>query len=253
MLKTRQRKKIAENWRSARKRFLFLDYDGTLTPIVSTPDKAVLPKENREILEEIAGKKDTVTSIVSGRMLEEIKRLVSLENIYYVGDHGLNITGPSFNWTHPKASEAAEEVRGAEKRLTEKLAHIEGVLIEDKKTSLVVHYRNAADKENQIRQVFEEVACQAVNLKKQENKKTLELVLAEDWGKAEAMKKILEKENYLDGDFILYAGDDNTDEKAFPKLPEEAHTFAINRPQTSAKYMIDTIEELRDLLGKLSE
>src|SRR3989339_69757 len=69
-----------------------LDYDGTLTPIVERPERAVLSGEMRRIVSELA---DLCTvAVISGRDLSEVKRLVGLDKIYYAGSHGFDISGP---------------------------------------------------------------------------------------------------------------------------------------------------------------
>ncbi|MBU2565687.1 MAG: trehalose-phosphatase, partial [Candidatus Thermoplasmatota archaeon] len=73
-----------------KKLILLLDYDGTLTPIVSRPELAVLSDDMRDVLKKIA--KRYPLAIISGRSLEDVKKLVDVENIYYAGNHGFEIT-----------------------------------------------------------------------------------------------------------------------------------------------------------------
>ena len=80
---------------------LFLDYDGTLTPIVQRPQDAVLPTEARELLKDLSKSDRCEMAIISGRALSDIKKLVGLKNITYVGNHGMEIEGPNFNFRPP--------------------------------------------------------------------------------------------------------------------------------------------------------
>ncbi|MDD5496632.1 MAG: trehalose-phosphatase, partial [Candidatus Omnitrophica bacterium] len=54
--------------------FIFLDYDGTLTPIAETPAKAILSKETRRMLRRVSRSRDCSLAIVSGRALKQVRR-----------------------------------------------------------------------------------------------------------------------------------------------------------------------------------
>ena len=63
--------------------FLFLDCDGTLTPIVDIPDKAIISGETKRLLYSLSQKKNCRIAIISGRGLADIKKKVGLKNIIY--------------------------------------------------------------------------------------------------------------------------------------------------------------------------
>ncbi len=65
---------------------VFLDYDGTLTPIVDTPDKAILSPQTRDVLIELS--KKCVVGIISGRDMKNVKTLVGIDSLIYAGSHG---------------------------------------------------------------------------------------------------------------------------------------------------------------------
>ena len=73
---------------------LFFDYDGTLTPIVDYPDKAIISEEVRNLLKDLSARPRCHIGIISGRTLNDVKKMVGLESIIYVGNHGLEIEGP---------------------------------------------------------------------------------------------------------------------------------------------------------------
>lgn len=77
--------------KKAQQILLFLDYDGTLTPIAAKPGMAQLSAQAREVLARISGRSSFQLAIISGRSLAELKALVGLENIAYAGNHGLEI------------------------------------------------------------------------------------------------------------------------------------------------------------------
>ena len=77
---------------------LLLDYDGTLTPIVETPSKAIIHKDTRELLQKLSRSSYCKIGIISGRKLEDIKNIVGIDSIIYAGNHGLEIQGPKIKF-----------------------------------------------------------------------------------------------------------------------------------------------------------
>src|SRR5688572_23717203 len=98
---------------------VFLDYDGCLTPIVKNPEDAILSPDMKEALQHLA---DVCTvAVVSGRDRANVANLVQLDNVYFAGSHGFDITGPNNLKTEPGGATAAlPALDEAEKTLTEK-------------------------------------------------------------------------------------------------------------------------------------
>ena len=71
---------------------VFLDYDGTLTPIMSRPELAQITSEMKALVSALAERCNV--SIVSGRSRQKLKELLGLENVIYAGSHGIDIAGP---------------------------------------------------------------------------------------------------------------------------------------------------------------
>jgi hypothetical protein len=71
---------------------VFLDYDGTLTPIVSNPDHAFMSAAMRRTVQSIA--EMFPTAIISGRARSKVEGFVQLPELFYAGSHGLDIKGP---------------------------------------------------------------------------------------------------------------------------------------------------------------
>uniref|UniRef100_A0A453PJ76 Trehalose 6-phosphate phosphatase n=1 Tax=Aegilops tauschii subsp. strangulata TaxID=200361 RepID=A0A453PJ76_AEGTS len=74
---------------------MFLDYDGTLSPIVANPDAAYMSDAMREAVRDVA--KHFPTAIVSGRCRDKVHNFVGLSELYYAGSHGMDIKGPGSN------------------------------------------------------------------------------------------------------------------------------------------------------------
>ena len=232
---------------------VFLDYDGTLTPIVARPDLAVLTEEMRDILRRLA--KVSTLAIVCGRDRADVARLVGLENLIYTGSHGFDITGPDgLRKENDRAVEALPALDQAGDRLDAALGLIEGALVERKRFAIAVHYRLvAADRVPELRRSFETVAAEYPELRPTGGKMILELRPRVDWDKGRAVLWLLETLG-LDGDDVLpiYLGDDDTDEDAFAALGGRGMGILVSdvaRPTAATYGLADTDEAGRFLDG----
>ncbi len=127
----------------ARPAALISDIDGTLSPIVSSPDAAVVLPECREALRQLSRLLDLV-AVISGRTVEDARRMVGLDELLYVGNHGQE-RWDARNGYRNDASQYAAEMRELRRGLEAELTSIPGARIEDKTTILTLHYRNTSD------------------------------------------------------------------------------------------------------------
>jgi len=118
---------------------VFLDYDGTLTPIVSQPEDAWLSDSMRQALLELAAKASV--GILSGRELEDVRQRVNIDNVMYAGSHGFDIAGPR-DLRSQVATEFLPTLDVAEEALHRLLDDIPGARVERKRFSIAAHYRN---------------------------------------------------------------------------------------------------------------
>ena len=136
---------------------LLLDYDGTLTPIVENPKLVFLPHEMRNLLEKISRKYPT--AIITGRSLWDIKNLVGIEGIYYVGNHGFEI----FEAGKPKVKVEAEKIKPVIQRICdelEKKVDIEGAIVENKGLTASLHYRLVSTTDlPELKRIFDDIIC----------------------------------------------------------------------------------------------
>lgn len=120
---------------------MILDYDGTLTPLTSHPDLAVMSPETKRVLERLANMPDVNISIISGRSLENVSKIVAIEKITYAGSHGLEILHPDgTKFIHPVPQEYAEKLRELMRLLQDEVCH-DGAWVENKGVLLTFHYR----------------------------------------------------------------------------------------------------------------
>ena len=122
---------------------LLLDFDGTLSEIVPTPDAAVLRPGNARALALLSRKPEFTVGIVSGRALDDVAMRVGLPDLVYAGNHGMEIKGPGFQYLHPEVSRIVPSLTDVAARLRLDLAQIPGIQVEDKRLTLTVHYRQS--------------------------------------------------------------------------------------------------------------
>jgi trehalose 6-phosphate phosphatase len=120
---------------------LLTDIDGTLAPIVPTPDMSEVSEEIRDSLRRLSGECLLVAAI-SGRKTEDALGLVGLEDVVYFGNHGFEIMRDGEVEVIPEALPYLEKVEELEELAREELAP-EGAFVEEKGITASVHYRNA--------------------------------------------------------------------------------------------------------------
>ncbi|KAL9657817.1 hypothetical protein ABK040_013155 [Willaertia magna] len=233
----------------------FLDYDGTLSPIVERPELAILTNETRNAVENLS--QHFLTSIISGRKLLDVKEKVNLENLFYAGSHGFDIQGnckilKKYNLQYDESLDlikrndlindevfkicfAEEFIPILEQvffELKEKLENINGCILENNKFSLSVHYRLIPNEE--IIKEIENVIVTTLQktqdkTKLTHGKKVFEIRANYDWHKGKAVLELLKLWNLKENHSVLgiYIGDDKTDEDAFESLAKSNLGFGI--------------------------
>lgn len=234
---------------------VFLDYDGTLTPIVSRPDQAVLSEEMRQVVTRLA--ELCAVGVISGRDLQDVRRLVGIESIYYAGSHGFDITGPD-----GKASQAHEgdrflpELDAVERELRDELADIEGALLERKKFSIAVHYRQVDDERvGDVETVVDRILDGHSGVRKTYGKRVFDLQPNIDWNKGKALLHVLSELGLDEADVLpMYLGDDVTDEDAFEVLRGRGVAIYVldGSHETTAAYTLENADEVGRFLQALS-
>src|SRR5688572_20806928 len=77
---------------------ILLDVDGVLAPIVDVPHEAVVPEETRAAVARLHGRYALVACI-SGRSGADARRIVGLDQLVYVGEHGLELVPEAAGWS----------------------------------------------------------------------------------------------------------------------------------------------------------
>jgi trehalose-phosphatase len=232
---------------------VFLDYDGTLTPIVSQPEDASLSDSTRQALQELTARAPVV--IISGRDLDDVRRCVELDGIVYAGSHGFDIAGPR-GLRRQMATEFLPKLDVAERDLHEATDGIPGARVERKHFSVAAHYRNVTESDvSKVQRALDTVAARHRELRRITGKKVYELQPDIDWDKGKALLWLLEAMSPEPLEmFPIYIGDDLTDEYAFRAVAERGMGIVVSeQPRTTAaRYVLKSPAEVEHFLRELT-
>lgn len=234
---------------------VFCDYDGTLTPIVDDPDRAVLDEDMRAALARLAAV--VPLAIVSGRDVVDVRGKVGIDGIFYAGSHGFDVVHPSGERTaHPDAEPVLPSLDAAERGLARAVRAIPGCRVERKRFAVAVHYRLVdPDRHDDVRSAFQAVAADHADLRPSDGKMVRELRPDLDWHKGKAVLYLLDVLG-LDGADVapLYLGDDLTDEDVFRELPPEGVGIVVQGGghPTAADYQLPDTDAVGTFLERLA-
>ncbi len=235
---------------------LFLDYDGTLTPIVPRPEDATLSPAMRDLLETLS---DSATvAVVSGRDLADVQGLVRLEGLRYAGSHGFDIAGPAgLRMQHEEAQESLPDLDEVEADLTRALDEVDGARVERKHFAIAVHYRDVAEEAvSQVEEAVDRALEGSTGLRKKGGKKIFEVQPDVKWDKGRAVLWLLEELGLTSPDVVpVYIGDDVTDEDAFEALRDHGLGIRVGPEdeETAAHYTLPDTDELERLFRELAK
>jgi len=233
---------------------IFLDYDGTLTPIVDRPEDAIISKEMRHTIMALA--EYSTVAIISGRDRKDVEKLVGIESIYYAGSHGFDISGPGGEKiSFQRGNEFLPALDQAEAALHERLDQIEGAQLERKKFAIAVHFRRASEERHpEVETAVDEVLADNPTLRKTAGKMIFELRPDIDWDKGKALSWLLKKLDLGRNNILpMYIGDDLTDEDALREIEHHGIGILVRDEEraTHAGYILEDTCEVRLFLQKL--
>jgi trehalose-phosphatase len=240
--------------------FLFIDYDGTVTPIREKPAHALISKRAKELLYALSKNPRCKLAVISGRSLKDLSRIVGLDNVIYSGNHGLEIKGPQVRFRSPVSKKHKAILEQINRNLRNKLRSIKGVLIENKGLSLSIHYRLVAPKNIQL---VKTIFCEATvfhlwrnEIRVRAGKMVIEVCPPVDWDKGKAVLWLLQNMSFCNNVPVMpvYIGDDLTDEDAFKLLKNSGLTIFVGRPKKSnAQYYVKNTRDVLNFLRLIIE
>jgi len=234
---------------------LFVDFDGTLSHIAETPDLARADARALDELESLACNPRCSTFVISGRSVEELRRLVGLDGVVLLGLHGSELglmNGTLMVWDG--AARAGQAISVIEKFLETELQDVDGLHVEHKGSSVAVHYRQSPRSEISMikRVVNESLSLDAEKLLEVCPGKEVLEVRARGWDKGNAVRLMLRCQP--SGTLPIYLGDDVTDEDAFRALDGGVRVLVGRHSRASAAdYRLNGPEEVVQFLRWLAE
>ena len=232
---------------------LFLDFDGTLVPIESDPTAPRLDHDAAETLKAVARHAGIVTTIISGRAVEDLYERIRLGNVIYAGNHGLEILSRDLNFVEPVASARSGQLEHLCQELAAELRGIAGAMVEYKGLTAAVHYRLAADTDiAEIRKVVHASVARTGKLfRVSDGRKIFEILPRTNWHKGAAVRWIVQHLGRTHT-LVIYVGDDTSDEEAFRVLPQAITIKVGDAPETRARFHLPDPAAVRGFLSWLA-
>jgi len=244
--------RTATRLRRAKAIALFMDFDGTLAPLKSRPQRVRLPADVRLALTRLSLDPKVRMWVVSGRLRADVQKRVNVAGIEHLGLHGWDRrNGPSLSL------KAFQSLRTARQQIRERLRGLAGVWIEDKAPIFAIHYREASESAaRQAAAAVREVVGQpllASELRLIEGLKVWEILPTGFKGKGAAITAVMAT---LPSDTLaVYLGDETTDESGFAALPKGVtiRVGGSTRRTTAARFYVHDPAEVARFLDKIEE
>lgn len=244
---------IFNQYKSADKRLLLLDYDGTLTDFATLPEQAFPSNHLMALIKTLSEIRNNKLCIISGRKAEDLEKWFGHLNIILVAEHGCTYKLP-YQKSWLQMANLDLTWKGKVKELLQKLVlSYPGSFIEDKIYSLAWHYRSAEAVVDA--QIFIDInkKLSAINstnsFKVIQGNKVLE-IKSSNMNKGLATMKLLSSDSF---DFVMAIGDDTTDEDMFEVLQEQSHvTIKVGLDKSKAQFNLIGITNVISFLDQLA-
>ncbi len=244
---------ITQAYAEAKRRILFLDYDGTLTgfrvdPLKARPSIALL-----NVLKRLTNDPRTMTVIVTGREHDYLSSWFNDLPLAFAAEHGCFFKEPGQPWQAIRTFDESWKpaVRTVIQRYIDQLP---GSFMAEKSSGLVWHYRGATNRQLALHAAAEltgelEPLIASLGLRIMPGKMFIE-VQPRGFDKGTTAQRWLRAAKH---DFILAAGDDNTDEDLFRAMPKNSFTLKVGSGESLATHRLDSPTTMLKLLGELAK
>ncbi len=247
---------------SAESLLLGMDYDGTLTPIASHPSQARLSASTKRLLKRLASLPGVRVVLVSGRSIRDVKRIVGLHGLDYVGNHGLELHGPGVRYLNPVAQASRSSMRRIAEQLQAALEPVPGAWVEKKGLSVSLHWRHVPRSANRT---FHRLVNQGLmpyrrhgTVRVTTGKRIVDIRPPVRWDKGRIITWILQ---HGSGGgrwrlpLVVYLGDDRTDEDAFRVVNRQRGISVFvgrSHRHSAARYSLRTPLEVTQWLNRVA-
>ncbi len=243
---------ILKDYKKAKSRLIFLDYDGTLTGFHLDPNESKPDAELKSIIKGLTADKKNKIVIISGRGRSTLENWLKDYDVEIVAEHGAWIKrkGEEFKTITKLTNAWKEEIMTL---LEGYVNRTPGSFVEDKDYSLVWHYRKVETGLGEVRTreltSHLKYLTQNKNLQIMEGDKVVE-IKSMDINKGRGATVILDDSK---ANFIMACGDDRTDEDTFKVMPKEAYTIKVGNQASEAKFSVINYKRIRKILQMLME
>ena len=249
-LSEKMKEALVEDYQKATQRLLFLDYDGTLSHFVDDPEDAKPDQELLDIIKQLCDQENTKVVIISGRGRKSLSEWLGHFPVDIISEHGVWLRKHGEDW-EPIVDMQNNWKEEMSKVMMQYVNRTPGSSIEEKDYSLVWHYRKVETGLGELR--TRELASHLKYLAANRNLQVLEgdmvvEVKSSEVNKGKAAYRWL-KQN--PADFIFAVGDDWTDEDTFKAMPKTAYTIKVGGTSSAARFNVQGVDEVRDLLSRL--
>jgi trehalose 6-phosphate synthase/phosphatase len=247
------REQVGQTLAAGKRIALFLDYDGTLREIEREPAAAKPNDSLKDLLHRLSQQPNVDITILSGRSQEDLEAFLGAYPFRLIAEHGAT-------WRPPGKKEWERLDNNVNYAWKEKLLPIlriyeqatPGSAIEEKRSSMVWHYRKADEEFGawKASQLTEDLSALTANhpIKVRHGKKMVEVTATEN-NKGAAVARVLAQNN--NHEVIICAGDDLTDESMFEVSNPRMLTIKVGRGNTQARYRVTDPATFRRLLNDL--
>jgi len=213
---------------------LFLDFDGTLSPVRRRPDLASLSPEMSSRLVNLAS--HMPLAIVSGRDRDDVASLVGLGDLFYAGCHGFDIEDSRLSRLPVLDGQCSrDEIINLGSSVAEAISEFRDVVLKVKQWAIAVHYRSASPKEaSALETILTDLLSPLSEFRISQGDRVMEITPNVPWNKGEAVLWLREQfENQYGRGAAIYIGDDTTDEDAFRALDRQGLTILVAKESRS--------------------
>lgn len=244
---------VERNIKSKEKILLGMDHDGSIAEIITTMQEARMTEQMREVLMILSKNPRICLAFVSGRMIDELKSVVKIDNAFYAGNHGFQIEGYGAEYTY-KDKKVIELIEKITKEVEKNYQNIDGIVIERKIYTTSFHFRNVPqNKQESVRTEILNTLNKHKNIRIVEGKKLFNIRPKIKRNKGVAIETIgnhFYKNNWRKHFTVIYIGDDNSDEDAFKILGDNDTGVVVNEnppENTYANYYAKNVKEIEEL------
>jgi|YNPBryunderm2012_1023409.scaffolds.fasta_scaffold23142_2 trehalose 6-phosphate phosphatase len=236
---------------------LFLDFDGTLVPITDRPFAIVIPPSVQQMLAMIHNHPQAKVAVVSGRDLADLRPRVGVEELAYAGNHGLEMSGPGWEFVEPRADRLRGHLAQLLTEVADEVRRVPGAWVQNKDLSASVHYRDVAVEHHaELQQILAAHVSSAPHhgvFILRSGKMVLEIRPNIAWHKGTAIDWLTPRLAPTANEPLrIVLGDDTTDEDAFQHAAEGV-TILVGRSDrySTARYRLESPDRVAAFLAWL--